>query len=419
MTREINMQKAKEKKSYITLFCGLDIPDAEDRALIVECQRYEQEISNRIWMTWMHESLADGKDANLRIFLELYKRWKENGEKGPRPKLEFYAIENDFQSRITNMLRETHPCYNSRCITLTVQRVLGCIRNNTSHTGRLKLWQAVLLGRERLAAFDDRIAVPFDKQNGKLELRGDETWLTVRIDRREVAGKVNATSKPVAMRLRTERMSARFALLLSQAAQGLREWKGSKLSYSQKKRRFTLGLVVEADPPRKPIAQGGVGKLTAPTAEEKGCWRLEIPLAGAEKIVRLVGRHGNSIAYLRRRLEHERGVRSRPSFPGARRKNRTKTRWLVGDGVMQGLWERKTKQWNYLAAAEIVRHAVKFGLSAIELEKPTAKSLLNTAGGDIPAWPVFQFCEIIERKAREVGVELRFTDAKNAVNDDG
>jgi hypothetical protein len=401
------MKKSKEEKiSVFTIKVAVAHLSADDRKLIVECQNYEQEIINRIWSQWLHESLSVGKDVDLRIFLELYRRWKDAGGTGDRPKPEFVAVEPDFQKRIVQVLHESHPCYNARCVNMTVQRTINCIKNNSSRVGRLKLWQAVLLGKERLCASEGPIAVPFDSQNGKLEWENGKIFLTVRIDRFEVNGKVNASSQPIRMELLTKRMSNRFKLLLSQVAQGIRKWKGSKLGYNVKQRQFFAYIVVELDHIQQKVVGGQTAKLVA--LQEGALWQLEI----GEHVLTIGS--GRSLAYLRERLHREKEVRERPTFKGNRRYGHSRKRFLRGNDRLVGLWQNKTKTWNGQVVAKIVKELSLADISVVDVVKPTAKSLLNTAGGEYgPLWPTFQFCEILGRKASEAGIATRFLDTKS------
>lgn len=398
-------QSKADKPLVLTCMVKADSLSSDSRKIICECQQYEQECVNRIWARWLAESLKSGKDTDLRIFLGLYKLWKDDGKVGPSPKPEFFAVEPDFQKRITAELQEAYPGYNSRCIALTAQRVIGNIKNNASHTGGLKLWQAVLLSKERLAASDGAIAVPFDSANGSLEWSDGEAWLGLRIDRYEVADRRNAKSNVVSMRLLTGSAKKRHRILIEQAAQGLRKWRGSKIRYDRKRRAFMVGVVIEADPPKPAIGGTTIATLTAP--EKDCCWRLTMGDRNVE-----IG-SGRSIAHLRQRLALAKSVCGRPDFPGNGRIGHGRKRLLKGYSRMTGLWENKTRTWNSQAVATILRLCAAEGIGTVRMTNPTNNSVLNTAGGGIgPSWPTFDFQQKLERKAKEVGIVVEFCDGK-------
>ena len=434
-------KKEKRRKKRIRV-CFLRVEDLseESRRRLFEAGRQCQEAVNRIWQSWEQAMLAAGRDADLRIFLELYNRWKKRGvdksdppklERGAdlsiflelydqwkdrridtsdRPKLEFAPIDPKWVKRVTATLREEYPGLHSRVVTLLVSAAVRRILSLPSRTcGRLKLWQAVLLSRESPCRSFSILPVPFDAGNASLAERPEDDTVTlgVRIDRFEIPDRVNGGSHLETMRLRIEGRAGkkRYAQWAREAARGERLWAGSQVVYDARKRRWHVALAVEVDPVQ-PLPILGQAELTAPA--ESACWLL----ASGERQIRIGG--GSRVEHLRRRLQASRFGTGSDPFGAPSRTGHGRKRRQQAARAREGKWGRVTKTLNRQAAARIIKELGAWGVTMLDYHVPSGDCLLNTAGKEVglPAWPIYQFGEFLGQKCEEAGITLRILTAQ-------
>ena len=402
----------KPAKKLLTV-CRCQIIDMpkELRCKFFEIGRMVQEATNLFWMRWIADAMSRNKHTDLRIFLELYARWKTGCKQGDKPKLEFNAIDAEFVRNASQWCAEAYPYLHSRCRALLLNSAAKRLMQLPSHTrSSLKLWQAVLLGAERPCCSDESLPIPFDGQNGTLT--GDESsiTLTVRVDRFEVTGKINGASTPDSMRLELP-CNDKFRRLLLEAVREQRKWAGSQIVYQTSRRRWYAMIAVELDAnPALPTSPTKSAMLSAP--KEKCCWRLRFNDGSTVEIG-----SGRRIEHLRRRLATEKAVRRADPFQAPSCCGHGRKRLLRGMRRLTGRWGRVTKTLNQQAVARIVKELVSHKCDALDYVLAGSDCLLNSVGKEFgPTWPLYQIRENLTRKCAEQGIVLRIFENESDVS---
>ncbi len=405
----------KPKKRLIACFLRVEELSADARRRLYQAACEVRDATNAAYLVWYGAMQEEHRADDLRIFLRMLEAWtaRDPATRGEKPTLEFTACDPEIARRMNATIRERFPGLHSRVATYACQAVLKKIGHFPSRSGRLRLWQSILLGRETIPMSVNLLPIPFDNKNAELEETEGELWLGVRVEAREVASRVNRVSQLETMRLVVpSRTKKRLVGLAVEAARGQRPWAASKLVYDARRRRWSVALVVEDDPPppASPYAATETAVLTAPV---DACWRL----AAGERVLLEIG-GGDHVRHLRQRLSRARATASADPMRGPARNGHGRKRARKAAAKLTGYWTSATRTLNYQAIARILRTVRQAGLASLEYRVPDETCLLNTAGRDSgAAWPLYQFREILERKCIEQGIALRISEAKTAPTD--
>jgi hypothetical protein len=189
----VEKKSRKPKKTIRICRAGLDDMDGPVRRRWYETARLVQQATNFVWQCWQQAMFLAARDVDLRIFLELYRRWKEAGDKtAEKPTIGFQPITAEWSRDTAALLADRWPTLHGRIRTLMLNATTRRILNLPSRRApSLRLWQAVLLSLERPSCSEFALPIPFDRQNGDIEEGADGTiYLLVRTERFEREGKI-------------------------------------------------------------------------------------------------------------------------------------------------------------------------------------------------------------------------------------
>lgn len=409
----------KPKRSLVTVKLGLAQMPAETFTRLVSLAEDCQDAFNACWALWYRQAVEDELFENFRETLAASQAAKTNAAIEP-PKKEDWPKpgRKSLSMDCSRAICERVPRLHSRCRTLIVNEFMQKLYSQPSGVVRkLKLWQAICLGKEQIPTARSRMPLPFDRQNATLVMVDDKPHLKLRLARVEMEGRSRAISQndEITIELRRKQrpkesgeVRDKFADLVREAAEGGRKWCGSQLTWHRKKRKWLVDLVIEADP-LPPIQGSATARLFSPEAGS-AAWKLEV-----NGRTHSIGRT-RQVEYTRRTIRGMKadaraieGYGSAKAGRGSNGHGRAKSIRLFTR--ITGRWDGITRSFNSQVVASVLVYAARYGIEVLKYERPGAKSVLESAGyviGETPDWPMFDFEEKLKRKLSARGVSVVF-----------
>ncbi|HUT92320.1 MAG TPA: hypothetical protein VMY37_22690 [Thermoguttaceae bacterium] len=402
----------------------LDVADTLKRAV------------NLIWRTWLAYHDQHGSAAKLRAWRDEYTAWrtaqhdwekasrdwkaaprkprgpKPAKPKGAKPLCPLFAVDKQCSKAIYRALHDAFPGVHGRILELQRQLTQKAIANLKPFQGSFPGWIRVLLLEDRPAFSSVPQPIPFDLKHCELvapapDAKGQNRVWKLAIRYRRLA---DGKSVSVSLRLDTKtRRGSKQAVILERIASGEYAFKGAKLHFDRRERRWYMKPGYEMPTPVKLEADADCVAYLQPAADRP--WLLWIH--GFPWYVG--GKTGRHVFHTRRQLLTQRwsrqeGYRVASSSGKGHGKKRALDAKLY---TLRRRWQDFTKTQNEAMVQDVLRLCARYGVGMVRYYQPVGAKrdsrFLGRAGKlpgrqDATNWDWYQAGKILNDKLTEVGV---------------
>ena len=323
------------------------------------------EAANVMFQTWLVWHVQHGTADTIREMRAEWAVFKE--KKGPKPeKIDPFppALSKAMYDAVTHQITGV----NSQVLAQLMQSEKQRFMARPATKGAWSYWQQVLLCRERLPQFTNRLPIPIKKSAYTLidpEDSQKEYAIVSRVNREEPRnGRKVGTSTEDRVELVTRRKNAwRQRILLDRISSGEYTRCGASFVWDDRKRRWCV-IISYRLPKLATIAPSSGTAILRPAEDHP--WDLEVP-----GHVYRIGGDGKHIAAIRQqvmmsRLSRQAGYR----YAASSNKGHGRKRALAPIVALQRRWRDFVKTANHTTTATVVRILVEKQISQLVYVQP-------------------------------------------------
>lgn len=384
-----------------------------------------QEVTNGIHREWLVWHTQNNSQAKLRVWLKKLKErhaiedankkvQKKDRQPVPeKPPIPVQCVPKELSKQIYHNVSRGVDQIHLRPLTLMMQSTLSDLRTRKPANGSLHGWIMILLDRQGLPASTRGLPIPFDKQNAQLmppEKRGGSYHMSLRLERRPVAGKKTAESIVDVIELYSGgKKRAQVHGFLEKLATGGVDFLGSNLICKDGK--WYVDICYRRQIEEKPELDHNKVAFLVPgrTRPFWFCWRSGYE-GGWKKSPH--GSDGMDISEVRRGLLTQRWQRQQAYRYGGAMKG--KGRKNLPFQKLKKMWRRFVHNRNHNTTINALRRCVNLGVDALVYWQPKAgknKKFLSFTGKfeghrDDTSWDWDQVKTMLNYKQPDFGVIL-------------
>jgi len=375
-----------------------------------------QQAVNLIWETWLVWHVLQKSAPAIRDYLDRLARWRKS-KNGVKPKLAVVAMPAELRRLCYHHLADEFPTLHQRPRDLLLNDVAGKIRTRKAAKGNLSGWMAILLHNEGVPSTTHPPPVPFDKNNAHLyfDAASGNFAMRIRIDRQATDGK-HATSTVDDFQLLTRRKGiARHAGTLRRIVDGELAFKGSKLLWHAKNKKW-FALICYAKP-KQMAGELDPEHVAVLRPARYRPWTLRLP--GGREIK--IGGDGQYVAGKRKAVLLQRwGRQEGYRHAGSANKGHGRNRALTPLFRLSLAWKEFVKNANHHTSEHVVKICREHGAGRLvycQPHGPKRDARFLTTAGKIPdrrdssGWDWHQVGAMLSYKCADVGVQLTIPGA--------
>ena len=387
---------------------------AQLRTLSEEVKR----INNDVGFFWLQWHLDKGHDQLVREWVATYRRIQQADPKGKAPKCPVESWPKELGKQIWHWIVGRHRGVNSRVVALAINRAKAQYTTMPASNGAWKRWIRVLCGDGEMPTYSNRLPIPFDRQNGRLQRDDAGYQLSVGVARVVEPGKRRATPNQWILSLRTKgRKLDSLRTIMGRVLAGEYKYMGSSIVENDDGwyvlLSYELPPVVKADlnPDRVALLSPAVGRPV-------DLW-IDGHKEGLRRRGRLIEVRMRAIsAQFRSRQKAYHYASSASKGHGRKRATRS---WVH---KLERARQDLKSTYNQQLAHDVVQRCVQLGHGTLVFYMPDDRRkktrFLELAGkldrfDRKSSWDWFQFKTLLARRCEDEGV--RFCEAATADKD--